>query len=150
MHALAALAAHAGRLASLDVSANSFGRAAGPLLELLPLYTSLTELDASGNELGDWGAEALAAALLAASAPGDAALQAHLRTLHGAASTIATAVLSDAKGRNNLRQRRCARSRLPRGRTCTRTRTWHAHAYVHAPHARLPHAPAGARSRRCG
>ena len=67
-HAFAALAAHAPGLATLDIGANCFGRAAGPLLQLLPVYPSLTELDASGNELSDWGAEVIATALLAMSA----------------------------------------------------------------------------------
>ena len=60
-HAFAALAAHAPGLATLDIGANCFGRAAGPLLQLLPVNPSLTELS-------DWGAEVIATALLAMSA----------------------------------------------------------------------------------
>jgi Ran GTPase-activating protein (RanGAP) involved in mRNA processing and transport len=104
--ALAALAAHAPGLATLDIAANGFGRAAGPLLQLLPVYPALTELDASGNELSDWGAEAIATALLATSASRND-LFSYVRTLPGAAGQIAGAVLSNSRARAALRGRTC-------------------------------------------
>ena len=100
--ALAALAAHEPGLATLDIAANCFGRAAGPLLQLLPVYPALTELDASGNELSDWGAEAIATALLATSASRND-LFSYVRTLPGAAGQIAAAVLSNSRARAALR-----------------------------------------------
>ena len=103
-HALAALAAHAPGLATLDIGANCFGRAAGPLLQLLPVYPSLTELDASGNELSDWGAEVIATALLAMSASRDD-LFSYVRTLPGAAGQIAATVLSNSRASAALRGR---------------------------------------------
>ena len=106
-HALAALAAHAPVLRTLDVAANGFGRAAAPLLQLLPVYPALTELDVSGNELGDWGAEALATALLAASVPSGEELAMYVRTLPGAAGQIAGGVLCDPRARAGLRTRAC-------------------------------------------
>ena len=107
IHALAALLVNSPKLVHLDISHNSFGRVAAPLLQLLPLCPSLTELDVSGNGLADWGAEALAAALIAAVAGGEAATT-HVNTLHGAAATIAQARLSDGKSRAALRMRQSA------------------------------------------
>ena len=107
VHALAALATHAPALACLNVAANGFGRSMAALLHLVPIYPALTELDVSGNELGDWGAEALAAALLAASAGGDDVVN-HLRSLAGAPQTTASGVLHDPAARAALRRRKCA------------------------------------------
>lgn len=61
--ALAALGTQSAALANLDVAHNGFGESMGPLLQVLPLCASLTELDVSGNALGDAGAALLAAAL---------------------------------------------------------------------------------------
>ena len=47
----------------MDVSHNGFGESLGPLLQVLPLCASLTELDVSGNALGDAGAALLASTL---------------------------------------------------------------------------------------
>lgn len=106
MHALAALAANLTALASLDIAANGLGRAAAPLLELLPVYPSLTELDVSGNELSDWGAETLSAALLAAAASGDE-MRTYVKGLSGAASTLATSLFRNPQARARLRGRQC-------------------------------------------
>ena len=105
IHALASLAVHAPALECINVAANGFGRAALPLLQLLPLCAALTELDVSGNELGDWGAEAIATALVAAATGGEA-LDAHVVMLTGPASAIATAKLLGP--RPTKRTRRCS------------------------------------------
>lgn len=62
VYAVAALATKSVHLSTLDLSFNGFGDKLHPLLQVLPL-TSLTELDISGNGLGDAGATCLAAAL---------------------------------------------------------------------------------------
>ena len=107
VQALASLAVQAPALTALDVAANDLGRASLPLLQLLPLCFALTELDLSGNHLADWGAQALADALVAAVAGGDE-LAAHVHCLTGAAATIAAAKLGEARGRQQMRNRHCA------------------------------------------
>ena len=71
------------------------------------LCPNLIELDLSGNELSDPGAETLSFALLSGTAGGEDAHR-HINTLSGAASTIAQAKLADPKARAVLRKWKCS------------------------------------------